>query len=204
MATFAEIKARVADELERNDLSSQIETAVLDAQEFYAHLFLGFNERRGLAATLAGSEFASLPAGLRHPKEVSVQVSGNDYTLLKRSTEYLEHLHNASDTSGQPAFYAVLDREFRIWPTPDAQYTLTVLGVYDDSALSADADTNDFTTNAMATNMLVHWAKEYIARNILIDAEQTQAAFAQRTIAERNFRERVNRLNATGVIQPSW
>lgn len=202
MATFSEIKTRVADELDREDLTDQIERAVLDAVDEHADLNFAFNEDRLTTATVAGTRTVALPTGLRRESMVSIDVSGNDYDLKKVSVEFMEDLHNATDTQSQPTYYAYLDGEWHLWPTPGQAYTLTVVGVYDESALSADSDTNGFTDDRTAARMVAAWARAYLARNVTYDETMEQAALREYTVARTGLTRKTNAQQATGAVAP--
>jgi hypothetical protein len=202
MATFVEIKTRVADELDRDDLTSAIETAVLDAVDEHSDLLLAFNEARNTATTTASQIYVTVPTGLRRESGVWIDVSGSDYALIKKPLEFLEQLHAATTSTGQPTYYAFLDGTFRLWPTPGQAYTLTVLGVYDESALSADGDTNGFTTDRTAARMIAAWARAYIARNHTYDEDMEKAALREYVQAKDSLFRKTSAKVATGMIAP--
>lgn len=202
MSTFAEVKARVAREANRDDLAAEIETAVLDAVDDHADLNFAFNENRLTTATVANTRTAALPAGLRKETGIWIDVSGNDYPLQKVSAEWMEELHAASNTTGQPTYYAFLDGVFHLWPTPGQAYTLTVVGVYDESALIADGDTNGFTDDRTAARMIAAWARAYIARNLTYDSEMEGAALREYAVARGGLTRKTNSKQSTGRLTP--
>lgn len=202
MATFSEIKARVAVETDREDLTSEINTAVLDAVDEHADLNFAFNEDRLTTTTTASQRTVAFPAGLRKETEVSIDVSGNDYELQKVSAEFMEQLHNATNTTGQPTYYAFLENKWHLWPTPGQAYTLTVVGVYDESALSAAGDTNGFTDDRTAARMIAAWARAYLARNVTYDEGMEQAALREYVTARNGLTRKTNAKQATGTLRP--
>ena len=202
MATFAEICARVATEADRDDLTASISTAVLDAVDEHADLNFAFNENRLTTATVANTRTVALPAGLRKETGVWIDVSGSDYQLQKVSAEFMEELHAATNTTGQPTYYAFLRDEWHLWPTPGQAYTLTVVGVYDESALSADSSTNGFTDDRAAARMIAAWARAYIARNRTYDEEMERAALREYGLAKASLTRKTNAQQATGALRP--
>lgn len=202
MATFSEIKARVATETDRDDLTAEIETAVLDAVDEHADRNFAFNEARATTVTVAGTRTVAIPTGLRRETMVSVDVSGNDYELEKVSAEFMEDLHNATDTTSQPTYYAYLDGVWHLWPTPGQAYTLTAVGVYDESALSADSDTNGFTNDRTAARMIAAWARAYLARNVTYDDEMEAAALREYVSARDSLNRKTTAKVATGYVAP--
>lgn len=213
MATFVEIRARISDEMKRDDLiqartvsgtalDSAIEMAVLDAVDEHADLNFAFNENRLTTVTVADTRTVALPTGLRKETGIWIDVSGNDYPLQKVSAEWMEELHAATDTTGQPTYYAFLDGQWHLWPTPGQVYTLTVVGVYDESALDADSDTNGFTDDRTAVRMIAAWARAYLARNVTYDEAMEQAALREYVTARSGLTRKTNSKQATGRLSP--
>lgn len=202
MATFADIRARVATETDRDDLTAEISTAVLDAVDEHADLNFAFNENRLTTATVASTRTVALPAGLRKETGVWIDVSGSDYMLQRVSAEFMEELHAATNTTGQPTYYAFLNGQWHLWPTPGQVYTLTAVGVYDESTLSADGDTNGFTDDRTAARMIAAWARAYLARNVTYDEGMEQAALREYVTARNGLTRKTNAKQATGRITP--
>lgn len=203
MSTFATLKTRVADELNRSDLTSQIATAVTRAIEYYARERFFFNEGRSTAATVADNQYVTFPAGLRVVDNVFATVGGNDYPLRRIEFDEMEDWHGATNTKGQPLDYALRDGQFRIYPTPNQAYTLTVTGIYDQAALTADTDTNDWCT-ALAQDLIVARAKYTISRDILMDQEGMTHARLAEVEALKELRGESEHLTADGKVSAGW
>lgn len=186
MSTYGAIKSRVADELLRSDLTSQIAAAILRSIEFYADKRMQFNEKTLTASTVADNQYVTLPTGLRTEDSVFATVSGYTYELMKREFDQMEYWHGASQSRGQPLDYAIRGTQVRIYPEPNAVYVLTFTGVYDETALSADGDTNGWCLG-IPQDLIVARTKYVIARDFLYDEEVMRNAL----IAERESMERL-------------
>lgn len=203
MSTFATLKARVADELNKSNLTSQVATAVTRAIEFYADERLEFNEGRSTCTTTASNDYVTYPSGLRKADEVFATVSGRTYKLIRRDFDVLEYWHGASDSTGQPMDYAIRDGQLFIYPTPDQAYTLTVTGVYDETALSDDTDTNGWCTG-MPQDLIVARAKFTIARDITIDDEMMRNSRLAEVEALARLRSETRRKISSRKVRPGW
>lgn len=149
MATLAVMKARIADELNRSDLTSQIALAITSAIDNYKYTRFWFNEGTATSSTAADTEYVSQPATLLSVDSIAITISANDiYTLDPKSYAMLELLQGASFSSGQPYYYAPYKEQYRLYPVPDAIYTLTWSGIIDDTAFSSDSDSNAWSTEA--------------------------------------------------------
>lgn len=140
MATVADLKTRIADELTRDDMGSggEAEGALLraidSAIEFYADELRWDNNSSGDTTTSGGSNTASLPTGMRY----ATQVSYLEEPLIHDELDNLEPLTE----TGIPSRWAMDGDSLYLWPQPDASYSLSVQGV-------AVSDSVTFATQAL-------------------------------------------------------
>lgn len=204
MSNYGALKSRVADELwQRTDLDSQIAAAILRAIEHYATTRFWFNEGTGTVNTVSGNQYVTLPSGLRTEDKVFATVGGNHYELCKREFDELEVWYGASDTSGQPMDYAIRDGQARIFPKPNAAYTITFTGIFDQTALSDDSDTNDWCTG-IAQDLIVSRAKFTITRDILLDDKQMAMSRMAEMEALNRLRSETHMRVADGRVTAGW
>jgi hypothetical protein len=203
MSTYGVLKSRIADELLRSDLTSQIASGILRAIEFYADKRMQFNEQTRTVSTVAENQYVTLPTGLRTEDSIFATVGGYTYELCKREFDQLEYWHGASQSRGQPLDYAIRGTEARIYPEPNAAYVLTVTGIYDEDALEEDADTNGWCLG-VAQDLIVARVKYLMARDILYDEEvMRNALIAERESMERLRAETYMR-TSDGKVSASW
>src|SRR5262245_11677501 len=86
MATLADLAARIADDLDRSDLASQIGAAIRDAVDHYESERFIFNEAIGTTATLSSSvasiPLASLPVTFSRIDRIRIDDGGADLVDL--------------------------------------------------------------------------------------------------------------------------
>ena len=209
MSTFADIKARIADELSRSDLTSQINLAVLSAIQFYERRRWFFTETRAMTlSTVVGQEFygvadlADIPNLLRIDG-MRITVSPTSlYPLIRKPNEYIDEI-NIGDTAyrGIPIYFAWYAQQIRLYPVPTAVYTLRISGVHLLTTLSAPTDTNNWTNDA--EDLIRYRAKWDIYANIIGDQDQAQAMknneaeALQSLIADNNSRDATGFVTAT-------
>lgn len=207
MSDFGSIKARIADEMNRSDLTSQIGSAVVRAIEYYARERTVFNEDSQTGATVADTETVDFPSGLRFIDAIFATVGSNKYKMHRVDWDDLEEMHAHSDSKGQPISYAVRNGQIRIFPTPNTAYTITFNGIYDATPAittdSADDVTNGWMTG-MAAELIVSRATYTICRSITFDSEMMSYARIAETEALRDVRSEANNLVSTGGIKPGW
>ncbi len=198
MSTFAQVKARVLAEIKRPGMTTEANAHVLRAIEYYANRRTWKNEGTNQITLTANTATKAIPSGLRDVSRVAVIVAGRDYELLKITRELMADRQGADTGAGQPIEFSWEDTVFKFWPIPDAAYVVNVTGLYDDTALSADSDTNSWTT--IGEDLVVARAKYTICRDLTLDTEMMQLSqIAERSARNRLFDETGSRTASTRV-----
>ena len=212
MATYADLKARIIRETIRDDLSDtlalSLTQAIKDAIEFYADQRLWFNETILTSVTVLNNEYVSLPGtlALRKLDRFAITVGATQYPLRAQSLVQIEDWAKAIQTQGQPTDYAVYGSQdiptYRLWPRPNAVFPLTWVGVIDEPALSADSDTNSWTTYGYG--LITARAKMLLFRDQFRDAEGAQLAANAEAQQLQTLKVETARRLGTGRIRSSW
>ena len=167
--TFGVIKTRIADELNRSDLTSQISLAVISAVEHYERERWWFEETIDASvSTTAAQNYVTNAVITTMAKidKVQITIGSAKYELKKIS--YDEWADQAtSTTSGQPSEYAYYQDRLYLYPTPGSTYTLTISGVQRLTTLSAAGDSNGFTN--YCEELIRQRAKADIRCNVVLD-----------------------------------
>lgn len=184
MASYLLLQSMIADELGgRTDLLSTlsgsgltlspIKNAILSAVAKWERERFYFNETYNatLFTTNAGQDLYAATAGVDTPPvidELRALISGSYRVLTKRSWEYLEEISNLN-ARGQPSEWAYFAEAIRLYPIPDGAYPISASYTQRVAALSADGDTNIWTTDAV--DLIRCEAKLILAQEVLHDAE---------------------------------
>lgn len=155
MSTYGDMQTRIADELARTDLTTQIQYAILSAVEYYKDDQFWFNEGEvafyptndGLiTGTLA--DHTPMPVTFGEVDIATVTVSGNRYEMIEETYEWIRENTTQSSLVGQPEHYAVFDENIWFYPIPDQLYAITFSGLVYFTALSVSGGTNAWTNEA--------------------------------------------------------
>ena len=147
MATYLETQTRIANELSRDDLTAEIKLAILSAVEYYKKRRWPWNEYVDTLSTTASQTYVALPTDFVELDMLEVTISGSKRPLFKR--DYSEIIQwRANSSAGQPTDFALHQNRIELFRTPDDAYTLTIHYLQSLTALSADADTNAWLTDA--------------------------------------------------------
>lgn len=185
MTTFGVMKSRIADDLVRDDLSTQISNAIQDALRVWEGQRFDFNERRYRINTVASQEYydviaptlltsagAAVPTGEKvlEIDSITVTVSNAPYPLCPRTQQWFDKFQALPTLyRGQPDSYAIFGDQLRLFPVPDAAYQLNLSALARLGTLSADADTNAWMTEGEA--LIRNQAKLVLYRDVLRDNE---------------------------------
>ena len=206
MTTFATMKTYVAKRLiDPNGTAvdaSDIGDGINDAVRYWKFRRFWFNEVNDIATLTAGSADFPYPSDFLVPAMKSggfaVEYGGVRYPLDKISQLEYDGLH--TDTGqGLPRWYSRNgNAEYQCYPTPDQDYTVRRHYLRDYVALSAAADTNDFTDNA--ERLIELWA----LANLTVELRQdTDMGDYYRKAANDEYRQlkvMTGKSNATGNI----
>jgi hypothetical protein len=184
VTTLAIMKARIADELARSDLTSQIAYAITDAIAAYTGERWWFNESRTSVSfsTVDGTEFytSSDDADIANIRRIDYAVLyvGNDVRKLEyNSPETMEYLSANGTQEGTPWSYGWYDNKIRFYPVPDAVYTVRIAAHVKVAAPASDGEANNpWMTDA--ERLIRSRAKMELALHVLKD-DDTAARMAE-------------------------
>lgn len=176
MSTLTIMKARIADELARSDLTSQIAYAITDAIAAYEDERFHFNESRALTFTTAqGQEWyteadSANIALIQKIDYVMVYVGDQPYKMAYERPEELEALSVANTTTGTPWSYTWYGNAIRLYPIPDQAYTVRIGASVKVAAPATDGEANNpWMTHA--ERLIRSRAKNELALHVLFDDE---------------------------------
>lgn len=176
MATYLATKQRVASELNGTLAATDtaIASAILTAIAKYEPETFRFNDASTTVATVAGTSSYNMYTGATaitwsRLDPPTVQNSTTIWTLAPVDYDWMvQQDDSVTPYRGRPDCYAVFNNQIRLYPTPDAIYTLTLRGTRRLTALSADGDTNGWTTdgealirNAALAELCQNYTQEY-------------------------------------------
>lgn len=204
---FGTLRAKIADDLARSNLTTQIGDAIneaiadLDAERFW------FNNQRSLTFnTVAGQEFysssdnANIPNIIRIDQLIVGDGTNDEWPAIRKDNDLLELLDPPS-TRSQPRLYAYIESKIRLWPKPDIVYSCRVTGWYRLAELSNDGDTNVWIQNAW--NLVRLSARRRVQANVIRDNNAALATYQLENEAlDRLRRETILRMGY-GTIKPT-
>ena len=201
MATYIETQQRIADEISRDDLTTNIRQEILSAIEYYKQRRFWWNETTGTTTTVASTNYVSLPSDFVDLDILQITV-GSNTTLLKQETYEAIVDWDINGQTGQPTSFALYQDRVRLYPTPNDAYTLTFHYVKALTALSADSDTNAWLTDG--EELIRLHAKKMLYANKIRNAKAAQDMAALEELVLLRLESRNQRRVATGRLKASY
>jgi hypothetical protein len=201
VADLATLKSRIASELHRSDLTTQIANAISDAIQHYQPRRFAFNQVRGTFNTVNGTEFYSDLTDIGEIDCVTLTVNARKVPMSQWSYSEMEAVNTTTNTNGQPWAYSWYAEQIRLYPVPDDAYTVTVSYLRKIAEPATDATENEWTLEAEA--LIRNAAKKRICREYTRDAEGAMQAEASEGEALRRLIKDSNQLS-TGGLDGCW
>jgi len=202
MGTLADLKTRIADELNRTDLTSQIALSIQSAIDFYGPESFWFQEERSTKNTADGQEYYSLPLDYISLNTIRVTVNNtNDYLLIERSNKYFEQAYNpATLYKGYPQDWTIYAQQLRLGPIPNGIYPMVIHYIKFLDDLGSDAESNAYT-NRLVEQLIRFRAKGDIAANVIRDYNMATAMKVQEAEVKSQLDKQHSFYKADGSIQ---
>lgn len=149
LTTYTELKASLADWLNRSDLTTVIPDFIRLAE---AQMERQLRTRqmivRATASFAAAAEYGTVPDDFLEVK--SIKLDTNPVTSLTFQTiDSLDQLSNTTYlSSGKPLYFTVVGNQFRLLPIPDGAYTADLVYYAKLTKLSTSVATNWLLTQA--------------------------------------------------------
>lgn len=201
---------KIADQLARPDLTTQIAEAVNDAITFYQpHRFIFSEGRDTSLSTVIGKEFYGVaddvllgPNGLFAFDYITVTIGTAQYDLPRYQPEDVELLSQSGTQMGQPQCYSYYNYQLRLYPIPNAVYLMTIAAHQRIAAPAAD-NTAGNPWMVDGERLIRGRAKYELALNYTSDMEEAQRMTAYVTEAYDELKARANKLTGTGFVTPT-
>jgi hypothetical protein len=206
MTTLAALKAEIADDLDRTDITTQIASAITNAINHYKKTRFFFNEARTVTFTTVAdqdtytsSDQVSIPLMFDFDV-VTITVDDDARELVRMSHAETELLNDASASTGEPVAYAYFNQAFRLYPIPDDAYVVRIVGGIKTAAPASDAEANNVWMTE-AYELIRCRAKAYLGVHVVKDADMAGTmAMAEKDALDALYAE-TSRKKASGQIR---
>lgn len=132
LSTYTELKAKIAEYLARDDLTSAIPDFItLFEAKANRELRCAMMEQRATTSVNLSNtepEFIALPLDFQTMRRVRLSsVTGKPRLEFRSGPQADEYRYGIANVSGQPRFFTVFGDEMELIPTPDQAYTIEMV-----------------------------------------------------------------------------
>lgn len=160
MSSYSDLQQRVAsDYINRSDFTNEIKRAILASIRFYERTRWRFNETATAIACSAGQAYIALPSNFLVKDYLQISASGGLMPLWQTDIQGILELRQTSAT-GIPTHYHIRQNRIELAIVPDSAYSIPLYYLKTLPELSADADTNSWTTGLHQDLICYHAAAE--------------------------------------------
>lgn len=160
LSNYDELKASIADFLDRDDLTTVIPDFIAMAEATMDRQLRHWRMERRSNATV-DSQYTALPSDFLEPLRFVLKTNPPHAVELIGQGEIMARREGNDDTAGSPRFYALTDGTIELFPTPDQDYTLEMVYYSDIDKLSTSNTSNwvlQYHPDAYLYGALVHSA----------------------------------------------
>jgi len=141
LTTYTELKASIADFLNRDDLTSVIPDFITLAESQINRDVRHWKmEARSSGQQDPSDEYMQIPADWVETIRLHITGSGTSAINLISRDAMADKRQGDEDTSGTPMYYTHADGQFQLYPTPDATTDFELLYYQKIPSLSSNAD----------------------------------------------------------------
>lgn len=178
--TLGSMRARIANEISRTDLTNEIALAISDAIGQYQTKRFYFNETQATFNTVANKQtYTSADlADIQYfydIDDVFVTVGVNNFRV-KRIDPSQFVINNMPNFKGQPYNYSFFNQQISFMPIPNAVYPILILGSSKQAAPAPASDSevnNHWMTDA--ERLIRQAAKRILYQDVILDADAAAA-----------------------------
>lgn len=205
--TQAQMKADIAAEIGRPDLTAQIASKITEAIEFYQATRFWFSETRDITFnTVAGQEFYTSSDNAAIPTLVAfdyiiLYIGAIPWPIARRTDVEIEVLNQNGFVRGQPWNWSYYNEQVRLGPIPDTVYQIRIAAHQNVAPPTSDAQTgNPWMTNAEL--LIRRRAKHLLFKDVIRNKQEADSMAEGVEEALGMLVGKTNRLLGRGTFAP--
>jgi len=206
VADLTALKTRIASELHRSDLTTEIANAISTAIRLYRSKRFEVNEQQATFATVADQEAyttATIPDDIGQIDSLRITVDDTRTVLGQKTFLDLQAMSTSATLTGQPSHWAFYMQKVFLYPIPDAAYTILVSYKQRKDEPSSDGDSSTIWTN-QCEPLIRACAKKLICRDVMYDDAGYQRNKDAELEALSVLLDESIELQDEGGLRPNW
>ncbi len=216
MTTLLDVRNRIADQLSRSDLSTQIDREIQLAITRYNRRVSWLHEVRGATLTTVAAQIwydsldistgegpqdtTSLTAiPVSDVQQIDYMREANLDPILQRSYRDFERLYDVTGSSGRVSYFTLYAGRIGLWPEPSGVQAITLSVVVKPQVPASATDTSIWFEQAQ--ELIENAAAAAICRKFIQDGDRAQAFQVYEGAAWEDLVKEGNQKMATGRLK---
>lgn len=211
VGTLGYMTDKIADELARSDLSSQIQDKITEAIAAYQNDRFMFSETRDITfSTSVGQEFygdVTSPVAVAGMSTllafdyIILYIGSIPWPIARRTDTVIEVLNQNGLMRGQPWNWSYFNEQLRLGPVPDTTYQMRIAAQQNVTPpATLDEVGNPWMT--FAERLIRCRAEAELFSHVIRDYDQADKFFALAQEAFDSLKGQTNRLTGRGIMAP--
>jgi hypothetical protein len=170
MSTYTQVQSRIADDILRSDLTSQIQQQIKLAVKHYRTFPFWFNEGRTTLTASSSASFLTVPSDFVDVVHLQIKVGGHPLPMYMKDLQTVVDARSGSGS--QPTEYCYFADRFELNCEVNTQYEFPLWYVKELTELSAGSDENEWLKSG--EDLIVYRAEKMLYANVLKDKAQAK------------------------------
>lgn len=210
--TYGDMQTRIANEIDRTDLTTEIQQAINSAVSFYARKNFFGTESSFTFSTVVSKEYygvSDAPEIASSPflDELNVNINEGRIQMSRQTFEYIDSISFLPTATGQPYLWAYRANQIRLYPIPSQIYTITAFNTPRLGLLTDPNTSNWWTDTDIGAECLIRTrAKLTLIVNVIRGVDMGDEVMLLRAQEKEElaglFGETGSR-KSTGVLSPT-
>lgn len=200
---YGAMQTRIASEINRTDLTSAIQDAIITAIRFYRKEKFWFNQTTGTVIATASTRTTAIPSDWEAPVTARLEITTNTYYPINLANySELEERFLSTSMQGYPEDYAIFGNNFYWNPLPIQNYNVYLSYIKQIALPSNSSDTSSWFTDA--EGLIRQHAKGVLFQDYLYASDKSAAAFGLAKMELTRLKQEDASRNYSNKIDASW
>src|SRR3990167_10052557 len=174
MSTYEDLRSRIEVDINRTDITAQVQRHIKLAIKHYGTFPFWFNEARTTLTASSSASFLTVPSDYLDVVELYINI--NSYPVRMEPKTLNEIIEYRPTSESQPGAYAYFGDRFELDYKVNQEYTFPLWYIQELATLSASSDTSLWTNQG--EDLIVFRAEKMLFASVLDDERRMGTAAA--------------------------
>jgi hypothetical protein len=170
LSTYTQVQSRIADDINRSDLTSQIQQQIKLAIKHYRTFPFWFNEARATLTASSSASFLTVPTDYLDVVDLYIKVGGYPVQMLNKPL--IDIVQYRPSSGSQPRAFCYFADRFELDCEVNTQYEFPLWYIKELTELSGGSDENEWLKSG--EDLIVYRAEKMLYAAVIKDKAQAK------------------------------